>query len=344
MEKKSKNILIITQAVNKNNLVLGFFHRWIEEFAKKFDFVTVICLEKGNYNLPNNVMVLSLGKEQGRSHLKYLSRFYKYIWQERKNYDVVFVHMNQEYVLLGGLFWKILGKNINLWRNHPKGGFLTRLAVYLSDKVYCTSRSSFTARFNKTIIMPVGIDTQFFQPNYTIEKFKDSILCLGRIAPVKNLDIIIDALGILIERGRHFFFSFYGDCLPKDMKYFDLLKKKVIDFGLSDMVNFMKGVPNYETPNIYNKYEIFINITDSGSFDKTILEAMSCGLTVVTSNCELKNQLGEEYFIAEIDSQCVADKLDDILNSNIKKIDMRENVIKDHSIDNLVSKFRESIF
>src|SRR3989338_3997811 len=94
-------LLIITQKVDKNDPILGFFHRWLEEFAKNVEKLTVICLGKGEYDLPENVRVLSLGKESGHSKIKYLRRFYKYIWMERKNYDAVFVHMNPEYVILG---------------------------------------------------------------------------------------------------------------------------------------------------------------------------------------------------------------------------------------------------
>ena len=101
------NLLIITQKVDKNDAILGFFHRWIEEFSKNVESVVVICLYKGSYSLPENVKVLSLGKEFKQSRTKYLFRFYKFIWQERNNYDNVFVHMNQVYVLLGGLVWKM---------------------------------------------------------------------------------------------------------------------------------------------------------------------------------------------------------------------------------------------
>src|ERR1700733_6884068 len=116
-------LLILTQKIDKDDGVLGFFHGWVKEFSSHFDQVTVICLGKGEYSLPPNVQVFSLGKEKesGGSKLFYIFNFYKYIWQERNNYDAVFVHMNQEYVLLGGLFWKLLGKKVFLWRNHPKG-------------------------------------------------------------------------------------------------------------------------------------------------------------------------------------------------------------------------------
>ena len=112
------NLLILTQKVDKNDAILGFFHSWILEFAKNYEKVTVICLYEGEHNLPNNVKVLSLGKEKGVSKITYLYNFYKFIFQERKNYDKVFVHMNQIYIILGGLFWKLSGKEIGLWYAH----------------------------------------------------------------------------------------------------------------------------------------------------------------------------------------------------------------------------------
>ena len=114
-------LLIITQAIDLDNPVLGFFHRWVGEFSKHNEKLTVICLEKGKYNLPANVEVLSLGKEEGSSRFKYLWCFYKYLWRERTNYDVVFVHMNQEYILLAGWWWRLTGKKVVLWRNHQAG-------------------------------------------------------------------------------------------------------------------------------------------------------------------------------------------------------------------------------
>src|SRR4051812_38865336 len=95
-------LLITTQKVDKNDPEFLFFYRWIEEFATKFSLVTVICLEERKHDLPANVKVFSLGKEQGESKLKYIKRFFSLIWAERANYDSVFVHMNPEYAVLGG--------------------------------------------------------------------------------------------------------------------------------------------------------------------------------------------------------------------------------------------------
>jgi len=56
-------LLIITQKVDMNDDVLGFMHGWINEFAKHCEKITVICLQKGEHELSDNVKVLSLGKE-----------------------------------------------------------------------------------------------------------------------------------------------------------------------------------------------------------------------------------------------------------------------------------------
>ncbi len=272
-------LLIITQAVDRNNPVLGFFHRWIEEFSKHYEKVTVICLEKGEYNLPG-VKVLSLGKEEFiRSHSYYshvirrlvsLYRFYKYIWQERKNYDQVFVHMNQEYVLLGAKLWWLMGKKIMLWRNHPRGSLLTSLAVFLSHRVFCTSRYSYTAKFKKTEIMPVGINTDLFKRKPEIKKIPNSILFLSRISPIKKPDLLVKALNLLNKDLIDFNVLMVGDPLPRDRQYYEDIKNKIREYGLESKIKLSGGVKNSEAVDFYNKYEIFVNLTPTGSMDKTI--------------------------------------------------------------------------
>jgi glycosyltransferase involved in cell wall biosynthesis len=342
------NILILTQSIDRTNPVLGFFHRWVEEFAKKYGTVTVVCLEKGEYELPKNVKVLSLGKEsQVESHkskVKYIWNFYKYIWQERKKYDLVFVHMNQEYVLLGSLLWKVLGKKITMWRNHNMGNLFTDIACYFCNKIFYTSKLSYTAKFKKTVIMPVGIDTDLFVPKLDIAKIPNSILFLGRIAPVKKPEILIKALKILKEDGLEFIANFYGDALPKDQEYYNSLVKMVDDFGLKNYVVFHKGVSNHETVDIYNSHKIFVNITGDGSLDKTIYEALSCNSVVVTSNTMLKKDIRSEYFINNVNESEIAEVLKSaLLNPVIFGEGARDYVIQQHSLALLLDKYREVI-
>jgi len=302
-------LLVITQKVDRNDPILGFFHRWVEEFAKHCELVTVICLEEGTHHLPKNVKVLSLGKEEGKSKLRYVLRFYKYIWQERKNYDSVFVHMNQEYVILGWKFWRLWGKKIFLWRNHAKGSFLTRLAVFFSNKVFYTSPQSFTARFKKAVLIPVGIDTNFFKPDFSIEKQPNSILFLGRIAPVKNVETFIEALKGLRDKGVKFSATVAGAAVSKDAKYEKMICDKVIASNLGGEVRFVGAVSQIEALKLYREHEIYVNLTLSGSMDKTIFEALASGNLVLVSNQSCNEILPDQLMFKEKNSTDLAKKL-----------------------------------
>src|SRR3990167_2292737 len=96
-------LLFITQKVDKNDDVLGAYHHWIEKMAERFRQVSVICLYKGRVEMSGNVSVHSLGKEMGLSKIKYLYNFYKFLWLLRQEYDVILVHMNPVYIILGSL-------------------------------------------------------------------------------------------------------------------------------------------------------------------------------------------------------------------------------------------------
>lgn len=283
-------LLIITQKVDKNDPILGFFHHWIEEFAKNFEKVTVICLEKSESRLPPDIKVLSLGKENGASKLKYFLKFHYYIWKERNNYDAVFVHMNQEYALMAGDLWKLWGKKIYLWRNHSKGNLFTRLAVLFSDKVFYTSPSSFTARFRKSVRMPVGIDTDLFKPNPSVARIPNSVLFLGRISPVKKVLEFIEWV-----KGTEFSATIAGPILPEDAAYWEKVKQ-----NLSDKIKFIGPVTREEAVKLYQSHEIYVNKTPAGSFDKTIIEAAACGMKLIVDNPDAKNINVEEHSLKKL--------------------------------------------
>lgn len=359
--KNKARILIITQKVDIDDPFLGFFHRWVEEFAKHFEKITVICLQKGEYNLPENVRILSLGKEKLTANrrqssafsyqltalrkIKYILNFYKYIARERNNYDAVFVHMNQEYVLLGGIFWKLLGKKIYMWRNHHSGSFLTDIAATFCAKVFCTSKYSYTAKYKKTVLMPVGVDTDKFikLESLKVHKVKNSVLFLGRFTPSKNVHIFVEALGLLKRQGIDFNADIYGDALPADLPYLEGLKKRAQELGLLDNLKFYKG-PIYPATKIYNFHEIFVNLSSSGMYDKTIFEAMTCGCLVLASNDNLKGQIDTRFVIDNREAEEVAKRISIILSLSE---DDKQKIISDnikfaetHSLKTLSEKLR----
>jgi glycosyltransferase involved in cell wall biosynthesis len=338
-------IFIVTQTVDKNDEVLGFFHRWLGVFSKSYESVSVICLKKGSYDLPANVKVNSLGKEEGVSRLTYLFRFYRLIIGARRDYDAVLVHMNQEYVLLGGLLWKIFGKPVFLWRNHRVGNFLTDMAVLFCDKVFCTSPESYTARFPKTVIMPVGIDTEFFSDADIPARVQNSILFFGRIAKIKKPDLFLSAVSLI--KNEKISVKMVGSYLPKDEDLKKELEEIIEKNSLGKVLKIEEGVPFERSREYYREADVYVNLTESGSLDKTILEAMSSGSLPVVANRYFENVL-PRLFLTKDNRDGVAKAIQSVLKMTDEdkeryRIEFRGYVVKNHSLALLATRLAEEI-
>ncbi|MEK7673766.1 MAG: glycosyltransferase family 4 protein [Patescibacteria group bacterium] len=335
-------LLFITQKVDKNDDVLGVYHRWIECLAEKIGKLNVVCLYEGRNNLPDSIGVYSLGKEIKVSKLKYIFNFYSYIWKLRKKYDSVLVHMNPVYVIFGGLFWKLSGKKVFLWYNHPMGNFTAKMGIALADKVFCTSPQSFSAKYKKTQLMPAGIDTEMFRKIPRISKKENRILCLGRISPIKKIEYLIEAVKILDKNGFGFELLIVGSPISNsDKLYYENLIRLSDDLISKGKIIFKPSIPNYKTPEIYNSASVYVNLTPSGSLDKAILEAMACQLSVIVANKMFINELKEELIFKDKDADDLAEKISNLISTDStskEKIgkDMREIVVKKHSLSNLI--------
>ncbi len=345
MGNKPRHLLIVTQVVDHADPFLGFFHGWIAELAKHCEHIEVICLREGQHSLPANVSVHSLGKEKGahaRSRIVYAVRFLGIAWKMRSSYTAVFVHMNQEYVLLAGWLWKILRRPVYLWRNHHAGGFLTDVAAMFAVKVFCTSRFSYTAKYKKTVIMPVGVDAELFAPS-AIGRTPRSILFFARFAPAKRPDVLLEVLGALAQDGVQFSASFYGTALPQDADYRDRVITRARELGLADKVKFYQGVPHTEAPAIFNRHEIFVNLASSGTYDKTMFEAAASGCVVLAASRDFADIAGERLLVPDNDAKATAGKLRELLSLSVNEraaltSELRETVLEGHSLPFLAQR------
>ncbi|OHA26465.1 MAG: hypothetical protein A3C06_02720 [Candidatus Taylorbacteria bacterium RIFCSPHIGHO2_02_FULL_46_13] len=341
-------LLFITQVIDKNDTVLGFVHRWLVEFSKHFEHITVICLQMGKYDVPKNVSVFSLGKEAGVSRATYVSNFYRIAFRERKNYDAVLVHMNQEYILLAGVIWKLLGKRVYMWRNHYSGSFLTDIAASFCTKVFCTSRSSYTAKIKKTVVMPVGIDVEVYKSHSEITRLPHSILFLARVAPSKRPHILLEALGELHKRGLNFKANLYGSPAPQDVAYLEGLKKRLLELSLADKAHFLPGLPYTEGPKVYSAHEIFVNLSPSGMYDKTIFEAAACETLVLASSLDFAKLVNPRFTFPQDDIQALSAKLEVLLSlsrearARLGK-EIRALAIEKHSLKALGHRIKEEL-
>jgi len=320
----SMRILIITQKVDINDGVLGFFHRWVEEFAKHCESIILICLYEGAHNFPQNVRVLSLGKEEGESRSKYIFKFYQYIWQERKNYDTVFVHMNQLYVVLGGIIWRSLHKGIALWYTHKSVTTSLRIAERFADIIFTASPESFRLPSRKLHVMGHGIDTARFA-DLALRRGVGSlfrILTIGRISPVKDYETLIRAAEILHKEGLVFSLTIVGGIADdRHEAYLMQIRKMITEKGLDALVTLAGEVPNSQIETYLLNADAFVNMSQTGSLDKAGLEAMAAGIPTITSNEAIAGVLGEKHknlvFVPQ-NPQNLAEVLKTVMNSSVQ--------------------------
>lgn len=344
-------LLILTQKVDKNDPILGFFHRWIEEFAKHCEQLTVICLERGQYYLPANVKVLSLGKPSSAEASKgkgrrlfYIWNFYKYIWNEKRNYDAVFVHMNPEHVVLGGLIWKLLKKKIVLWYTHRQVNIQLRLAEKLSNTVLTSSKESFGIKSKKVQYLGHGINIDTFQPS-SRDWASRILLCVGRITPIKNGQVLLDSLVILRKSDPRWQVVFIGDPVTDpDQLYKKELEDKVERAGLTSNVKFIGSLPSLEINERFSKAFASVNMTPTGGMDKVVLESLASGCPVFTSNTAFQN-LFEKHstdFISSFgDASDLAQRITQFDSSADRENMVRslsEKVREEYGVTNVVSK------
>ncbi len=333
-------LLLITQVVDRNDSVLGFMHGWIEKLAEHFEHISVICLKKGDFRLPNNVEVFSLGKEEGTSRVMRIIRFFRYIFVLRSSTDGVFVHMNPEYVVLGGMFWRLWEKRIVLWYNHGQRNLRLRLAMMLSNVVCYTSPYSASAGNAKSRQMPVGVDTKRFVYSHFSPRVHEGhreVLYLGRIAPVKRVDVIVEAVRRLLDAGVYMTLSVVGEALLKDSAYMGSLRR-MERTGIA-----FRGAESDRDKVIavLNSNEFLINASPPGMYDKVVFEAMACECIPLVSSKAFEGILPPECFFKEGDSGDLARVIQEMFSRPTGELEslctlLRKRVTDEHSLERLV--------
>jgi len=332
-------LLVVTQKIDRKDDNVGFFHRWVEEFARSADYVTVIANSVGEFSFPANVSVHSLGKESGARRI---SRWWKFIVLFSREYaraDAVFFHMIPEFVVAASPFLVSLRRPSALWYVHKSVTPMLKLAERLVDHVVTASELSFRLPSKKVVYTGHAIDTEFFRPRGPSRHGSGiNLLTVGRISPVKDIETILGACVILKDTWNvpWSFAIVGGPVAPRDIRYKDSLAAFVRSRGLERFVHFAGPVPYVDTPDVYGEHDIFLSMSTTGSIDKAVLEAMASGLTVITANEAFRDVLPGKYFLEMRSSEALAERIKSLANENRPNIPLRTIVEEHHSVQKTI--------
>jgi glycosyltransferase involved in cell wall biosynthesis len=335
-------LLVVTQKVDAQDDVLGFFHEWLKRFAAHCETVEVICLYEGAHDLPANVHVYSLGKEKGSGRLVQVLRILRYIVVLK--YDAVFVHMNPEYLVLAGWWWRLAGKPTLLWYSHRNVDLKLRIAAYFAGIIASSAATSFRLKTNKLRVLGHGIDTELFKPAAGSPHERWRLVSVGRLTPIKRLKTAIEALAALRAGGIDAELQLVGQAGPGDGAYEQELKQQVKALSLGPYVQFAGPVPYGRMPEVYKDADASVNLAPTGGLDKAVLESMSSGLPTMVSNEGFADFLGgykSRLLFAQDNAADLAEKLAALYHSTDKTLIetyLRGQVVAKAGLDALIEK------
>ena len=144
----------------------------------------------------------------------------------------------------------------------------------------------------------------------------ENILYVGRQEPAKNITGIVKAFWILKHKKK-----FKGKLViagERDRRYpepYELVKAA----GLSDDVVFTGFVERQELPLLYNACDLFVFPSFYEGFGLPVLEAMACGLPVITSSVSALPEVAGDagVMVVPSDAAALAAAMGEIIADNV---------------------------
>ena len=229
------------------------------------------------------------------------------------------------------LYTKFLGtKNVNILD--------AAIALSEKDKKIFESLGA-----RNSYVIPNGIDLNMFENLPSRDIFRDKygikgrmILNVGRLEKIKGQKILIEAFPNIIKDFSDTMLVIVGEDWG-ELKY---LKEIVEDLNLKDNVIFTGSVPYEKMPEVYSAADVFVLPSFHEGLPGTLLEAMACGLPIVTTDVggmpEVLGNAGSIVKPEEVHLLAQAIKTP-FLNSKIKeqKTKLAKEKIKNYSWENI---------
>jgi glycosyltransferase involved in cell wall biosynthesis len=352
MNDKKIRLLLLNLKTDADDSNLGFTIDWINALAPSCEYIDVITMQAGRLTVADNVRVYSVGKERGYGDVRRGLEFYRILFRllRGRRYDVCFAHMMPLFAVMGAPLLKLWRVPIVLWYTHKAVSLKLKLAEKVSWRVVTASAESFRIASRKVRVIGHGVDTDLFRPSLMQRQPEQPfvVISVGRIAPIKCLNVLIDAAqGLYYELEFHRLrVSIIGEAAPEYADYEKHLRELVETLNLQNVVEFAGGVSHERVVMEYQEADVMVNSSQTGSIDKAVLEAMACGLPVVASNEAFRDMLvrweGLLFIPPDAPGKLAASiiRLKDMPAEDRTMLgkDLREIVVREHSMERLMQK------
>lgn len=316
----------------------------VRRLALNFRKITVLTAEGSSVPLPENVAVIDLRWKQKKpvhNALTFLVELNRVLSHDRP--DVVFSHMTDVQSALASPLLRLKAIPHYLWYAHKsKSGYLKFSNLFV-NRILTSTSGSCPLVGSKIQIIGQAIDYDHFFQKPIDTPVRNNWVHLGRSDPSKGIAVILETFSQIRGCYEGLTLTFIGNASTIDFNnQLNLLKAQyVLDIKTGD-VNFLNSIPRNFLPETLAQYELFIHAYN-GSLDKSILEAVVCGLPVVTINQEFLVQFGSW---SGKPVPTLLDELTACLDKDSREITSRviaqqKIMRKNHSLENWIVKLSQ---
>jgi glycosyltransferase involved in cell wall biosynthesis len=348
-----ERLLLFNLATDDQDPLLAFTVGWVRALADRIPYVDVVTMRSGTADLPDNVRVYSVGKEHGWSEARRLVEFYRRLGLllHEQRYDACFAHMQELFALFAAPLLRLKHVPITLWYCHPHTPLQLRAAIKVVDRVISADASSCRVPTAKLIPTGHGIDTDVFVPDFR-RRSPFRLLVVGRITPLKRLDLLVDAIARLQDRvPQELEIRLIGPTPVEDAAYEADLRRRAAELGIASRIIFVGSLGTEALVAEYQAADALVSLHIAGSFDKSALEGMSCGLPLLTMNpafAPIMTAANAPGLIPDGDVGALAQGIELLVNASVDErrqwgLALRAEVVRAHSLQRLADLLVDQI-
>jgi glycosyltransferase involved in cell wall biosynthesis len=277
-------IVFVTQLIDPDDPVLGFVVPQIEALAARCERLIIIANEVRAWTASRPYRVISLGKERGAGRMRRGIRYEVALVQASRGPRPVTVlaHMCPEYLNLAAPVARVLGMRTLLWYTHLSSSAALARADRLADGIITALPGSYPRPGRKVRAIGHSIDVDRFPVTEPPADHPRRLLALGRTSPNKGLAELIEAMAMARDAGADLRLAIIGPSTnDAERRHRGELEALVDTRGLRELVHIESSVSPRDIPDLLLRSSALVNLTDAGSADKVVFEAMAASRPVI---------------------------------------------------------------
>lgn len=230
---------------------------------------------------------------------------------------------------------KLVNSILNLFGNWWTANNMELIPILNRDLLFLSNKK--IRMLHNGFVPAERIDFKYNEiTEYDKQKGKDFVFCaIGRLQPVKNYSLFIEAASIMLQNRKNVQFWIIGNG-----DEYDKLKKQIVEKNIQDKVILWGNRDDVDVA--LSRCDVFVQTSITEGSPNTIAEAMRAQKPIIsTRSTDLSEMIEEEKngYIVESNS----DSLLSAMNNLILRTEEERIIMGNHSYDLFIKHFKDDI-